>query len=90
MAPVSTGAERSCELVLPLLDPDHLFNAPRIDPLSKSPAEALGIAGVEYLLEGLHLDRKRQGARSLVLILPATEAARASSEKLTLALHRQI
>jgi hypothetical protein len=79
----------SDELVLELTDPAHLFVAPPANPLSSSPPEVLGIAGVEYLLNQLHLDKQKQRAQTLVLVLPPDKAAHASAADLTRALHRQ-
>jgi hypothetical protein len=67
-----------------------LFNAPRIDPLSRSPAEALGVSGVEHLLNLLHMDKRRQRARRLVLLLPPEKASSASAEQTARALRRVV
>ncbi|MCX6911769.1 MAG: hypothetical protein NT167_01705 [Verrucomicrobia bacterium] len=82
------GPPETGELSLPLTDPAHLFNAPRVDPLSPGPLEGLGISGFDYLLGLLHLDNKRQRTRTLTLSLPAEKAAAASAEQLTNAIHR--
>ena len=63
-------AADAAELVLPLTEIAQLFNAPQIEPLSPSPPEVLGISGVDYLLSLLHLDKKLQRARKLLLQLP--------------------
>ena len=78
----------SGELALPLTEIGHLFNAPRIDPLSHSPAEVLGVSGVDYLLTLLHMNKKRQRARTLSLLLPPEKASAALAEQTTRALHR--
>jgi hypothetical protein len=77
------------ELVLELTDASHLFVTPRVNPLSPSPAEVLGVAGVDYLLGQLHMDKQKQLARTLILLLPPGKAATTSSEELWRALHRQ-
>ena len=87
--PTSPQTTDGDELTLVLGDVAQLFVAPPANPLSPSPAEALGVAGVEYLLSRLHLDRKKQQARELVLLLPPEKASSADAERLTLALHRQ-
>jgi hypothetical protein len=76
------------ELVLSLADIVHLFNAPRIEPLSRSPPEVLGVSGVDYLLSLLHLDKKWQRARRLAILLPPGKATPALAEQTTRALHR--
>jgi hypothetical protein len=76
------------ELILPLTDPEHLFNAPRVDPTFPGPLEGLGISGFDHLLSLLHLDSKCQRARTLKLLLPPETAATASAEKITRALRR--
>jgi hypothetical protein len=78
------------ELVLPLTDIAHLFNAPRIEPLSRSPPEVLGVSGVDYLLSLLHLDKKWQRARRLSILLPPGKATPALAEQMTTALHRMV
>ncbi len=78
------------EIALPLTDIAHLFNAPRIDPLSRSPAEVLGVSGVEHLLNLLHMDKQRQRARKLVLLLPPEKASCASAEETARALRRVV
>ena len=80
--------EKTVELVLQLNDVAHLFNAPRIDPLSPGPVEGLGISGVEYLLNQLHLDKTRQRADTLTLHLPAEKASDVSVEQITSGLRR--
>jgi hypothetical protein len=84
----SDEAVDAAELILPLTDIAQLFNAPRIEPLSPSPPEVLGISGVDYLLSLLHLDRKRQQARKLSILLPPEKIAAALAEPTTRALHR--
>lgn len=79
----------STELVLPLTDLAHLFRAPHVDPAAPGPLEGLGVSGVEYLLGQLHLDKRRQQARRLVLLLPAEKAAAVGAEQTTSALRRQ-
>ena len=78
----------SGELALHLTEIEHVFNAPRIDPMSRSPAEVLGVSGVDYLLSRLHMDKKRQRARTLSLLLPPEKARDALAEETTRALHR--
>jgi hypothetical protein len=68
----SAGVE---EIVLPLSDIAHLFNAPRVDPLSRSPAEILGVSGADYLLAQLNSDRKKPPAGRVVLELPVDEVS---------------
>lgn len=80
--------ENAPEYVLPLSKVAHFFNPPPIDPLSPSPAEALGVSGFEYVLSQLHLNPKGRRIDRLVLVLPAAEAAAAQSSTLTQALHR--
>src|SRR4051812_7750593 len=75
-------------LLLPLTEIAHLFETPRINPLSESPAEVLGHSGVDYLLDLLHQDARRQRARTLRLVLPASAAAAVEAREVTLALHR--
>ena len=82
------GPPETGELSLPLTDLAHLFNAPRVDPFSPGPLEGLGISGFDYLLSLLHLDKKRQRARTLKLSLPAEKASAASADQLTNALRR--
>ncbi|EDY16372.1 hypothetical protein CfE428DRAFT_6089 [Chthoniobacter flavus Ellin428] len=90
MSHISSSSEEAdaAELVLPLSDRAHLFNAPPADPLSRSPAEVLSISGVEHLLNLLHMDKQRQKARQLVLLLSPEKASSASAEQITRALHR--
>jgi hypothetical protein len=78
------------ELALPLTDLSHLFNAPRVDPFSRSPAEVLGTSGLDYLFGLLHMERKQARASKLVILLPPARASAASAEQTTLALHRVI
>ena len=80
-------AERG-ELVLPLTDIAHLFNAPRINPLSRCPAEVLGVSGVDYLLNLLQMDKPRQRARTLTLLLPPEKASGALAEQTASGLNR--
>jgi hypothetical protein len=87
--PPSVVPEDNDELTLILSDVSHLFVAPRADPLSPSAAEALGVAGVEYLLGQLHMNKTKQRARTLVLQLPPGSVPAMSAEQITLALHRQ-
>ena len=82
------GPPETGELSLPLTDLAHLFNAPRVDPLSPGPLEGLGISGVDYLLSLLHLDKKRQRAHTLTLSIPAAKTSADSAEQLTNAIHR--
>lgn len=84
----TSGPREGAELSLLLTDLAHLFNAPRVDPMSPSPLEGLGVSGFDYLLGRLHLDRVRQRARTLTLSLPEEKAAAADSERLTNALRR--
>jgi hypothetical protein len=92
MSHVSSSSEEtsSVGLPLPLSDLAHLFNAPPIDLLSRSHAEALGISGVEFLLNLLHMDKQRQRAHQLVLLLPPEKAPSASAEQTARALHRLV
>ncbi len=76
------------ELVLPLTDIAHLFNAPRIDPLSNSQAEVLGVSGVDHLLNLLHMDKKSQQERTLTILLPPEKTPGAPAEPVTRALRR--
>lgn len=62
------------DLVLPLSDPVHLFNAPSITPAFPGPLEGLGISGVDYLLGLLHLQGRNPGDRKLTLVLPGEKA----------------
>jgi hypothetical protein len=78
------------ELKIPLSDPADLFNAPPVAPLSRSPAEVLGVSGVEHLLSMLHMDQRLQQARLLTLLLPPEKAASVSAERTTRALHRHV
>jgi hypothetical protein len=87
-AATTADAAGSGELKLVLSDPSHLFVPPTPNPLGDAPAEALGIAGVEHLLNELHLDKQKQRARTLVILLPPDKAQAASAERLTTALHR--
>ena len=82
------GPPETGELSLPLADLAHLFNAPRVDPLSPGPLEGLGISGVDYLLSLLHLDKQRQRAHTLTLSIPAAKTSADSAEQLTNAIHR--
>jgi hypothetical protein len=76
------------DLVLPLTDVSHLFNAPRVDPLSRSPAEVLGTSGVDYLFSLLHMNWKRARSRRLVVLLPPEKVTAASAAQATRGLHR--
>ena len=67
----------------PLTDVAHPFNAPRIDPLSRSPTEVLGASGVECLLDLLLADKKRQRVRTPVLLLAPEMASSSSSNAAT-------
>ena len=78
------------EIALPLTDIAHLFNAPLIDPLSRSPAEVLGVSGVDRLLNLPHMDKRRQQARKLVLFLPPEKVSSASAEETACALRRVV
>jgi hypothetical protein len=92
VTPLASSAEagETPGLTLPLSDPAHFFNAPLVAPLSRSPAEALGVSGVEHLLNVLHLDKRLQQARLLTLLLPPEKAASTSAEQTTRALHRYV
>src|SRR4051794_38318469 len=81
-------AANNGELLLRLTDIDHLFHAPDITPLSQSPAEVLGISGVDHLLNLLQMDKRLQRARKLAIILPAGNGAVPDTEPVELALHR--
>jgi hypothetical protein len=87
MDKTSSPTSPADELILVLSDPAHLFNAPPINPLSSSAAEVLGVSGVEYLLNLLHMDKVRQRARTLVLSLPPEKAVSAIAEPTMRALH---
>jgi hypothetical protein len=78
------------ELKLPLSDLADLFNAPPVAPLSRSPAEVLGVSGVEHLLNLLHMDKGLQQSHLLTLLLPPEKAASVSAEQATRALHRHV
>lgn len=78
------------QIAFPLTDIAHLFNAPRVDPLSRSPAEVLGVSGVDHLLNLLHMDKRRQQARKLVLLLPPEKVSSASTEETARALRRVV
>ena len=83
------NGETADEITMTLTDPVHLFNAPPVDPMSPSTAEALGISGVAHLLSRLHMDKKLLRMRKLVLTLPAEKVPGDGGEQLMLALHRQ-
>ena len=83
------NGETTDELVMTLTDVSHLFNAPPADPLSPSPVEALGVAGVEHLLSRLYMDKKLLRLKKLVLILPSEKLPEDGGERVMLALHRQ-
>jgi hypothetical protein len=87
---ISSSVDEAAELALPLSDLAHLFSTPPIDPLSRSPTEALGISGVEHLLNLLHRNKQRQRACKLVLLLPPEKASAASAEQTARALHRVV
>jgi hypothetical protein len=76
------------EIVLPLSEIAHLFNAPTVEPLSRSPPEVLGVSGVDYLLSLLHLDKKTQQARKLSILLPSAKTSPTLAAQTTRALHR--
>jgi hypothetical protein len=78
------------EIALPLTDIAHLFNAPRIDPLSRSPAEVFGISGIDHLLSLLHMDKQRQRARKLALLLPPGKVPPASAAEIGRALRHVV
>lgn len=84
------GTGMSEELVLQLSDASHLFVAPRVDPLGAGVAEVLGIAGVQCLLNELHMDKQRQRASRLVIELPQEKAHTADSAAIALALRRHV
>src|SRR2546423_15093681 len=88
-APSLDHSEDGGGLRLALADASHLFVAPPANPLGRGAAEGLGIAGVEYLLSRLHLDKRKQRARTLVLLLPPEKVAETKAREITLALHRQ-
>jgi hypothetical protein len=83
------NGETADEITLTLTDASHLFNAPPVDPMSPSPAEALGVAGVEHLISRLHMDKKLLRMRKLVLVLPPEKIPEDGGERIMLALHRQ-
>jgi hypothetical protein len=74
--------------MLALTDLSHLFNAPPVEPLSRSPVEVLGVSGVDYLLDQLQMDNHRHQARTLTLLLPTEKISPACAEQVTRALHR--
>src|SRR5262245_26919392 len=76
------------ELALALTDPAHLFTAPQANPLSTSDAEALGVSGIEYLLNLLHMDKRKQRAQELLLSLPPDKVPPSLGDETTRALHR--
>jgi hypothetical protein len=76
------------EIVLPLSDVAHLFNAPRVDPLSRSPAQIFGISGVDYLLAQLSPDRTKPAPQRLVLELPTDEVNEHEIERVRMGLRR--
>jgi hypothetical protein len=84
----SFDANESLELDLVLSDTSHLLVAPAANPLSLSAVEARGIAGIEYLLGELHMDKQKQRARTLVLLLPPEKVPMANAQQIALALHR--
>jgi len=84
---------RPDDLTLPLTDIAHLFHAPRLNPMSQSPTELLGLSGVDYLLSILYLKtRKQSGQRRLVLLLenppPAPDGPSILADQTARALHR--
>jgi hypothetical protein len=83
---------QSSELILPLSNLSHLFNAPpQIDPSSRSPAEVLGTSGVDYALSLLHLNKPMQRDTStLALLLPPRDAEAARPQQLQADLHRLV
>lgn len=86
---LANGAGGNDTLTLVLTDVGNLFVAPPVRPLSASDAEALGVAGVDHLLNVLHMDKNRQRAAStLALVLPPEQAAAVNAAELTRALHR--
>lgn len=87
---VTAGGRPAIELFLSRLD--DLFNAPRLNPLSRSPMEILGVSGVEYLLGQLQTTRSKRGVGSLVLLLPPQTftAPEAQSTALALRTHLKV
>ena len=86
MKPVNTKASGEGDtLLLPLTDPDHLFNAPSVNPLTSSLPEILGISGADYLLSQL---RTRRFARTAVLALPEDQIVPGLAERTEKALRR--
>jgi hypothetical protein len=83
---------QSSELILPLSDLSHLFNAPpQVDPSSPSPAEVLGTSGVDYALSLLHLNKLMQRDTStLALLLPPRDAQAATPQQVQANLRRLI
>jgi hypothetical protein len=67
---VAVSGSRADELVLPIADPAHLFNASPIDPLSPGVPEVLGVSGVDYVLSQLETTSR---ARTLALVVPESE-----------------
>jgi len=88
MTGISPTHDKDGELLLALSDPGQLFNAPEIDPLSRSDAQSLGVSGFQHLLSLLNMDKKRQSARTLRLLLPPDQASKTQNEQITHALHR--
>ena len=76
------------ELKLFLDDPGQVFQVPRIDPLSASPAVVLGISGVDYLLGRLQTNRRLQRVKTLVLLVPHEKTTGADQETLGRSLRR--
>lgn len=80
------GGHDEIQLVLSRLT--DLFNAPLLDPLSRSPAEAAGISGVEYLLGQLQVRAGRTRPELLVLCLPPDASTSGDASAVYEALHR--
>ena len=68
-------------------DMAHMFNAPRVDPLSPSPPEVLGISGVRYVLQQLET-RRQVKAETLHVVLPDGKIVPGLSEQTQQALQR--
>lgn len=71
-----------------LRHPEHLFNAPSLDPLSESPAEIAGMSGVDYLLGQLQVAPKKMMADTLVLRLPPETFTPGNADSVNEALQR--
>jgi hypothetical protein len=82
-----TGSGRH-EIELVLSRPEHLFNAPALDPLSQSPVEIVGISGVDYLLGQFQLCPAKAKSDTLLLYLPPGTPTPRDARSLNEALQR--